>query len=198
MNHLFRDTQTKLWRSGLNIHTSKTNCLVFAALLCFTNYLYAETDPHRIKGICLAKVSQFIDWPETASGEGRDFIICILGNSSVLGYAEKLYANRKINGKPVKVVHARTLLDIKHPQILFISASCHIETGKILKVVQQGVLIISEKKGRAESGVHINFTIDKDNKLKLEINLESARRAGFKISHLLLNIARVVPFRDAS
>jgi hypothetical protein len=174
------------------------NRLVFVVLLCLTNDLLAETDPHRIKGICLAKVSQFIDWPEAPAGPGREFIICILGNSPVLGYAEKLYANRKINDKPVKVVHARTLLDIKHPQILFISASCHIETEKILKVVQQGVLTISEKKGRAESGIHINFTIDKDNKLKLEINLESARRAGFKISHLLLGIARIVPFREAS
>jgi hypothetical protein len=53
------------------------------------------------------------------------------------------------------------------------------------------ILTIGDTKGFGESGVMINF-LTKENKVRFEINLAAARRAGLKISSKLLSLATIV------
>ena len=52
-------------------------------------------------------------------------------------------------------------------------------------------LIISEKDGWAEQGIHINFYI-RDDKVRFEINVESLKKSGLKAESMLLDYARIV------
>lgn len=80
-------------------------------------------------------------------------------------------------------------------------AGCHIvfvpvsEKEQALRIVRgvkgSGVLTVGETDGFAMYGGIINLTIEQD-KVRLEVNLPAAQRAGLKISSNLLNVAKIV------
>jgi hypothetical protein len=53
------------------------------------------------------------------------------------------------------------------------------------------VLTIGDTEGYAEQGVMVNFYLE-DNMVRIEINIDAARRAGLNISSQLLKLARIV------
>ena len=54
------------------------------------------------------------------------------------------------------------------------------------------VLTIGDTEGYARRGIHVNFFINENGQIRFEINHAAAQKAGLKISHLLLGLARIV------
>ena len=77
-------------------------------------------------------------------------------------------------------------------QVLFIAVS---ESGNIRQILDgiegSTVLTIGDTEGYAEQGVMVNFYLE-DNMVRIEINIDAARRAGLNISSQLLKLARIV------
>ncbi len=64
--------------------------------------------------------------------------------------------------------------------------------AKILEILQGAhVLTVGETDRFAQSGGMINFVLE-ENRVRFEINVEAADRAGLKISSKLLELAHVV------
>ena len=59
------------------------------------------------------------------------------------------------------------------------------------------VLTVSDTRGFAQKGVHINMFVQQE-RIRFEINHKSAVASGLKISHLLLKLARIVETEDGS
>jgi hypothetical protein len=77
-------------------------------------------------------------------------------------------------------------------QIIFISSSEKTRLPAIMaKIKTAPVLTIGETEGFLEQGGMINFT-KKEDRIRLEINLEAARLAKVQISSKLLSVADAV------
>ncbi|MGZ5817765.1 MAG: YfiR family protein, partial [Burkholderiaceae bacterium] len=94
-----------------------------------------------------------------------------------------------IEGRPVEVVRARRIDQIKNEHILFISQSEKENMASIVANLQGGkVLTVSEFD---DPGIVIQFVIEND-KVRFDINLDQANHAGIKLSSKLLTVARTV------
>ena len=76
--------------------------------------------------------------------------------------------------------------------ILFIGSSEKNRLGEILLALKgQNVLTVGDTPGFAERGAMINFRIE-DSKVRFEINVDAAERAGLSVSSNLLKLATIV------
>ncbi len=165
-----------------------------AAILAVALALRAqETAPseYQLKAAFLYNFAKFIEWPPEAFPEDTSpFAIGIIGQNPFGIDLERTVKSKLVNGHPFAVIQVRTLAELKHCHILFISPSERKRLPEILNSVRNtNVLTVSEVDHFLESGGMINFTME-GNKVRFQIHDEAAKLAGLKISSKLLNLAK--------
>jgi hypothetical protein len=161
-------------------------------IVCSSSFENKPSDGEEYN-IKAAFLYRFIDYVEWNNNESRTtFNIVVLGNSGILNPLVVIANEKKAKNNKIVVRQDNDISDIGPCQILFVSKNCTIPLETILsKFEDRSLLIITEQKGAAEKGAHINFLIYND-KLKFEVNLKTASRSGLKISSQLLQHASVV------
>jgi hypothetical protein len=147
---------------------------------------------YSIKAAFLLNFGKFIEWPPPPSGASPAFLdICILGKNP-FGDALNSISEQAIQSRKVKVSSVNSVKDIHMIQncdILFISRSEKEKVPEILRITDgYPILTVADQNGLAKLGVIINL-ITIDDKVRFEINLRSAKKAGFKLSSQLLKLA---------
>jgi hypothetical protein len=150
---------------------------------------------YEIKAVYLWHFARYVEWPESKAKE-KEFVIGVLGKDLLEPYLGRIAASKTVGDKKIVVRRFDTAEDYKPSQILFISsapAKGRNETAEerlkaaLAKTKGSPVLIVSDTPGLARKGAAISFLIDRqENRIKLEINPEAAKRAGLKISSRLL------------
>ena len=136
---------------------------------------------------------KFVEWPSDEGASSTAAItICVIGTDPVTVVLEEL-AGRQIKGRPLVVEHhphERTrVLDC---QILFVSQSEERRLPQLLQQVPStGVLTVSDIAQFCRRGGVIGFVFE-EGRIKIEINLRTARQSGLKISAKLLEVAKVI------
>ena len=98
----------------------------------------------------------------------------------------------KIKDKNIDIVLIKTIDEINCVNLLFLGAKDQEKLLQIVKICKENsILTISNSNGFALKGVIINL-YNEQNSIKFEINDNIAREAGLKISHLLLQKAKIV------
>ena len=136
----------------------------------------------------------YVRWPAEALGSESDpFVIGILGNDPFGTALREIAQHKKVKGRKLVVRRFATMEDYDHCHILFISRSQSRQQRlrAIRGIAGHHVLLVGESPGFAQDGGAINFYIEQ-NKLRFEINLESARNHELTISSRLLSVARVI------
>lgn len=175
-----------------------TRSLLLSLMLLFSGNL-ASNDAnleYKIKAGYLYNFTKFITWPELKS---PTFNLCILGVDpfgDVIDPIEKKTAfDRSI--KIVRMTEANFLAN-KNPilncQILYLGGSTNPKG--ILEVIhhrlqQSGTLVVGDSESTVEGGKMINF-VNRDGKIKLQIDLQSVKQTELKISAKLLEIAELI------
>lgn len=149
-----------------------------------------EAEESNLKAAFIYNFTRFVEWdPASATNE---FIIGVVGTSSIDNPLEEISKTRTVNSKKIIVKHFEKLEDIDKCNVLFIPKNVKIPLQDFLKKTEdKSVLIISEKQGYASKGAGINFVII-DNKLKFEANPKAINSAGLKVSAQLLKLAIIV------
>ncbi len=126
-----------------------------------------------------------IQWPDAY--RTGDFIIGVIGETSLKPELEKLAAGKKMNNRHIVVKQFNKVTDMTPVHLLFIPAGAKSKTllGEAIKKIghRQGTLIVTEQEGILKKGSVINFVLRK-NKIRFEINDAVADRYGFKVSAL--------------
>jgi hypothetical protein len=100
--------------------------------------------------------------------------------------------NEQINGHPLTVRRFRNVAEVENCQILFVDRSQVARLGQILAALDhRSTLTVSQADGTAQRGVMIQFATE-NNRIRLRINVESARASGLTISSKLLRPAEIV------
>lgn len=185
MNNLGKSS----WRVG---RSDFVVALLFALLFPCSLVHAAPPTEYEVKAAFVHNIAQFVKWP-AAPRAGDKLRLCILGQSPFTKAAGSL-AGEQIGDWVWEVQGVDSRADLRECRVLLIAAS---ESGNLRRVLQglngSAVLTVGDSDGYAEQGVMINFYLDQNqNKVRIEINVDAAQRAGLNIGSQLLKLARIV------
>ncbi len=176
--------------------------MVITLLMAGTNQVrdYAQTreaSEYQIKAAFLYNFAKFVEWPpETSGGADDPMAICIVGKDPFGNILDELIKNKDISRRRLVVRRMNQGQSARDCQVAFISSSEKPHMRAILEGLKgESVLTVGDMEGFAVLGGMINFTMEQS-RVRFEINVEAAERAGLKISSKLLNLAKIV--RDHS
>ena len=166
-------------------------CILFSAL-CMV--LAADADlEDKVKAAYVYNFTKFVHWEKKEGDSTKVPIrICVLGTDSIGDLLEEL-SNRQVEGRPLQVErNTSNISDIPHCNVLFISRSEEQQLPLIMQqLIGSNVLTTSDIPRFSKRGGMIGF-VTEGGRIKIEINLTAAQRAGLKISSKLLEVARII------
>lgn len=191
--------------------------LAFFGLAALTGTVTAQAPSDReAKANFLMNFPEFVEWPEGAFASASAPIIVGVIGEDPFGAALDKMRDKMVNGRKLEIKRFKGALEfrgeetpgrrqddvmdrrnkklqeLKSCHILFVSSSEKQFLRSILKPLQNSrVLTVGDMASFAHQGGIINF-VKVENKVHLEINLDSAEQARLKISSKLLNLATVI------
>lgn len=167
-------------------------CLLF--LLFLLPQIARGADPTleaKVKAAYIYNFTKFIDWtPQEGRPASAPLRICIVGSDPIDTFLKEVAA-REVKGRPLAVDDAGT--DLTACEVLYVSRSEQERVDVILQPLQgRGVLTVSDIPDFVQHQGVIGF-VTEGGKVRIEINLAAATKAGLKISAKLLEVARVFP-----
>lgn len=179
------------WRIGTK--TPRLAIAILGALLFLFPSITLQAAPaneNEVKAAFIHNIAKFVEWPAAISRRGS-MRLCILGQPPFTE-AVALLQGKPIGGMvwEVQPVNSRTRLD--ECRVLFIAASESSNLRRVLEDIKgRATLTVGDTNGYAAQGVMLNF-YPEQGKVRFEINVDAARRAGLKIGSQLLKLARIV------
>jgi hypothetical protein len=143
---------------------------------------------YEVKAAYLYDFGKFVAWPAKVAA-ADDFPICVLGQDPFGATFDTTIAGETINGKKVLVTRIAKPPEAVNCRILFISASEESQLKEILAALDKtSVLTVSDIPQFTRRGGMIQFVID-GNRVRFEVNVTNAERAGLTLSSQLLKVA---------
>jgi hypothetical protein len=154
---------------------------------------------YQVKAVFVYNFSRFVEWPpQTFTAPDEPFVIGILGSDPFGGRLDEAVRGEQIDQHPLVVRRFRNLGEIGDCRILYIDRSESAELPQVLAALDhRSTLTVSDLEAAAERGVMIQFTME-NKRIRLRINVESARAAGLTISSKLLRSADIVGAHNGS
>lgn len=150
----------------------------------------ASLSEYQVKALFLVNFAKYVDWPASAfSDASAPIVICVTGNNNIGPGLSKAIEGKNVSGRAIQIVMVEKDEDFAKCHILFVSGSEKKRLGEILsKVKDSPVLTVGEAEQFIAQGGIINFT-KKDGKVRLQIDLDAARKAKLQLSSKLLSVA---------
>jgi hypothetical protein len=149
---------------------------------------FPQASEYDVKAAFLLNFTKFIEWP-ARSAPNTPFTICIAGEDPFGQTLNQLTEGENVEGHPIVIRRVSTSA-IGACEILFISRS-EKEPGRILSELPPGVLTVGESDGFLRQGGMIALAVE-NRRVRFDVDVRAASRAGLKISSRLLNVARSV------
>ncbi len=148
---------------------------------------------YQVKSLFLLNFTKYVDWPAGAFADtNAPVTIGVYGENKFGDDLPKAVAGKTAGGRSITVRQIEKTEDLGKCHILFISGSEKKRVAEILgRVKALPVLTVGETDQFIDQGGIINFTM-KEGKVRLEINLQSARAANLQVSSKLLSVADAV------
>jgi hypothetical protein len=148
---------------------------------------------YQIKAAFLYNFTKFVEWPaQHFTTDSHPIVIGVLGRNPFGEELEKIIKGRRGNGREIAIAFVETSADAVSADLVFV---CVGEESRFeamnAALCQAQVLTVGESPRFAQAGGIITFLREAD-KVRFAINLESAGRAGLKVSAQLLKLATEV------
>jgi YfiR/HmsC-like len=150
---------------------------------------------YQIKAVLLMNLARFAEWPPDAfSGPDDPIVIGVVGRDPFGRALDEAVKGEQVNGRRIVVRRYPNPRQIKPCQILFISQS---ERGRIRTILAEEntkpILTVSELNGfTAQDGGMVLLYLNRENKVRLRVNLDAVQAHGLKLSAKLLQVAEVM------
>jgi ribosome-associated protein YbcJ (S4-like RNA binding protein) len=208
------DTQPRLMR----MRAGRIRCLFVPVLVllgcllvsdAYPNSQSAQYKEYEVKAAFMYNFLKFVDWPEEKiARSGNQIVIGIIGEDP-FGAAADIFKDKKVEEHNVVLRRFEGIEQLKKAaekdkpaneklealktcHLLFICPSEQKQAREIIDIVgKNDVLTVGDSAGFIESGGAINFFLE-DNKIRFNINLTAAEKAGLKIRSQLLRLAKRV------
>jgi hypothetical protein len=151
---------------------------------------------YEVKAAFLFNFTRFVEWPPDAFPTDTTPIVIGLFHSDPFGAAlRRVVDGQTVRGRAVEIRVVKSYDEVRACHMVFVSAG---EERRIPDLLRSGavgrVLVVGESAGFAQAGGMMNFVMD-GSRVRFEVNLRAATRAGLKLSSRLLSMARLVDRR---
>ena len=149
-----------------------------------------ESSEQEVKAAFVYNFAKFVQWPEPDGAPTPGPIrICILGTNPFGSALERAVRGKSVNNRKVVILYPRSSTQASECELAFIPASEEPTLGEILaRLGPQPILTVSDIQRFSEQGGVIGLKMDK-NRVRFEVNMVAARKAGLKLSSQLLRVA---------
>jgi len=184
-------------RLPLAAHNGPSACALAVALVIslalFAAGLSAQTakpTEYEVEAEYLSNFGRFVEWPATPAGES--FHVCVLGQDPFGAMLDAALKGQSIGDAPMAAKRVATPEEAAGCRILFISASKSAQLQAILTALApMNLLTVSDVSDFTKRGGMIQFLPEGD-RVRFEINLSAAQKAGLTLSSELLRVATTV------
>ena len=144
-----------------------------------------------VKAAFLYNFTKFVAWPQPDAASDP-FRLCVVSDDALRRSLERTIDGETVNGRPLQSLVPRTPEEARACQLLFVSHANGDREEQLLAAVRDlPVLTISDTTDFARRGGGIEF-VRENNRLRFDVNVPGAERAGIKVSSRLLKVARRV------
>ncbi|HEU4778433.1 MAG TPA: YfiR family protein [Steroidobacteraceae bacterium] len=168
--------------------------LLLAALLATPAQSLAAPSEYQVKAVFLFNFSRFIEWPASTFSDAQSpFVVGVFGHDPFGTDLDKVVKGETVKGHPLVVRRIRNAAEAAECQIVFIHQSEIRKLDELLSALkEQSTLTVSDLPGAAQRGVMIRL-VTEGGRVRMRVNVESARAAQLTISSNLLRSAQIVP-----
>jgi hypothetical protein len=151
---------------------------------------FTVTKEYKVKAAFLYNFTKFIEWPaESLPAAGSPIVFGVLCPVAFATELEATVRDRRVKGRGLAVKKLDNVDQAASVQLVFV---CTMEDARAPALMQavatRPVVTVGESEAFARAGGIIRFMLDQD-KVRFEINIEPAERAGLRISAQLQKLA---------
>lgn len=185
-------SQNEFLCSGIH----KRNIITAAIILLLYSFaIQAQIEEFTLKALFLEAAIRFINWPESKNVSDRRenvFVVGVFPHDKMTPYLEKTFSAKKVKNKEVRLLEIDYLDKISQCDLIFIPCSQKGNIRTIYEIADDyPVLTVSDSPDLIRKGVILSLSIEKA-RIACYINETEASKAGFKISHHLMQKSTVV------
>lgn len=152
----------------------------------------AKPTDYQVKAVYLYNFGRFVAWPDKLLHPQDPFTICVLGQDPFGQTLDAMLAGETISGRTVIAKRVSAPQDSINCQIVFLSAA---ESSSVVRTIEalnkHEILTVSDMPEFTNRGGMIQFVVE-GKKVRFEVNLTAAQRAGLTLSSDLLKVATIV------
>ena len=166
--------------------------LAFPPAVVGAHQVFHESE---VKAVFLFNLTKFIVWPEEINdGAKTQFSIAILGTDPFGRNLDQVILSETVKGRRIGIRHYQKQEEVQWQEIdlLFIGGEMLDNLPDMrLAARRSGVLTVGDATGFCHAGGMVNL-LTVDSRVKIEINLEEAKKSDFAVSSQLLRLAGIV------
>lgn len=141
-----------------------------------------------VEAVYLYRFGGYVEWPPQAL-PGPRFTIAVLGDDELAEALSRVLKDHTIGNLPAIARRAHSLHDLADAQIVYVGEAYRGDLHEVISSLgHRPVLLVTDEADALEAGSMVNFVIA-DGRVRFEVSLTSATRAGLKISSQLLAVA---------
>jgi len=182
-------------QQGLALRAGRTRSAALACLLALGGSVAlraaADSDisENRVKAAVVAKIAAFVTWPPQVMASRRTIELCVGAPNRFGGDLAALVEGQKVDGRDLVVRVVSAPQEIDGCQILFVPGRVGPAGHSLLARAQsRPVLTIGDYPEFLDDGGIVNLRVV-DGRVRFDLDLASARRAGLQISSQLARLA---------
>jgi hypothetical protein len=190
-----RSGRSHLFVPDITVHAHQLGARILAALcaisiVCIALEVRAQTPypAQAVKSAFIYRMTGYVEWPASAL-QREHFTFAVVGADEIANELERLLTNRTIKNLPVRIRRGSAIADQSDAQVLVVGAKY---TGNLSRDFAQigakPMLTITDLPKGLERGSIVNF-IGIDRRVRFEISLDAAHRAGLSVGSELLSVA---------
>jgi hypothetical protein len=145
---------------------------------------------YEVQAAYLSNFGRFVEWPVRAGANEREpFYVCVLGQDPFGPLLDAALRGETIGVAPMAARRVTSAADAANCRIVFVNSTKDSELKGILATLRNfKVLTVSDTFNFTRQGGMIQFVLE-GNRVRFEINLAAAQRAGLTLSSQLLKVA---------
>lgn len=152
----------------------------------------AERPEPEVKAAFLYNFGKYVRWPRTGRATNGVFVIAVLGADPFGPALDDIASGNQIDSRPIAIKRVATEKELEDCEIVYISDSEGPRLEQILAALQGSpILTVSDIPQFVERGGMIGL-VTVDRRVRFEVNLQAAERAGLSVGSQLLRLARAV------
>lgn len=152
----------------------------------------AVTSETRLKAAFVSKFPQFVEWPSEALESRRTVDICVATPDAYGVDLDQLVAGQSLNGRSLIVRRIARDAAVDGCQVLvFPSTPADQLKPALARIARLPILTVGDDRHFVDEGGMIGLRMV-DGRVRFDVNITAARRAGLRLSSQLLQLAMSV------